>query len=291
MERKKTPSFGYYQKKVQKRLAYSLHQKKKELYQLTHPAGLGEKKVVFILGCQRSGTTLMSEIFDKDLNARVYPERSPLSAQDRVDRLRLNPLPDVRRSLEASRFPLQVLKPLVESQNSRALLEYFPNARGIWMLRHYTDVASSNLKRFGKRNGIRNLRYIVHGPEDNWRGQRLPEEARTLVVRLFSESMNPYDAAALFWYTRNLFFFEQGLERHPRLLTCRYDELVRAPREIMQEIYRYIGEPFPGEEILEEVHASSVGKGRDIPLSGEVRALCDEMWCRLEQAHANRARY
>jgi hypothetical protein len=102
--------------------------------------------------------------------------------------------------------------------------------------------------------------------------------------------MYPYDAAALFWYTRNLFFFEQGLERHPRVRTCRYDELVRSPRETMQEIYHFIEEPFPGEEILEEIHDSSVGKGRDVPLSAEVRALCDEIWGRLEEAHAHRAR-
>lgn len=286
----KTGSLGYIQKKMQSRLEYSLQQKKKTLYALTRVKKPGEKKVLFILGCQRSGTTLMSDIFDKDLNAKVYPERSPLSNQDKVDRLRLNPLPEVRRTLEASPFPLAVLKPLVESQNSCRLLDYFPGSRAIWMFRHYTDVANSNLRRFGMRNGIRNLRYIVHGPGTNWRAERLPQELRKLVTEWFSEEMNPYDAAALFWYTRNFFFFEQGLGGHPRVLTCKYDELVTSPLKTMQEIYHFIEEPFPGEHIIEEVHDSSVGKGREIPLSPEIRELCDEMWNRLEEVHANRTR-
>ena len=30
------------------------------------------KQIAFILGCQRSGTTLMEEIFQKDFNTKIY---------------------------------------------------------------------------------------------------------------------------------------------------------------------------------------------------------------------------
>ena len=254
----------------------------KELYQLRDTKGSTTRHLLFIIGCQRSGTTLMTRILHRDWNAKVYFEDSPLSMQAGEEKLRLKPLQVIKQMIERQPFPLIVMKPLVESQNAIQLLEYFPESRAIWMYRHYKDVASSNLRRFGLENGIRDLRYLVENQTQDWRAEHVPDSIRQIVLTYFSETMNPYDAAALFWYVRNALFFELGLDSHPNVLACQYDELINDPKQTMEKIYTFVHRPYPGSHILKMIQNSSLGKGRQIALTKEIESLCEELWDRLE---------
>jgi hypothetical protein len=100
--------------------------------------------------------------------------------------------------------------------------------------------------------------------------------------------MNPYDAAALYWYARKQLFFEQGLDHNPRVMMFRYEELVRRPSDMMQRLYGFIGIPYPGDKIIKDVHPQSIGKGRQSRLSARVEALCETMLERLDAAHTKR---
>jgi hypothetical protein len=249
-------------------------------------AAPGPRAVLLVIGCQRSGTTLMTDLLARDPAAKVYPEHSAISSRDRHG-LRLAPIPAVAARLARSRFPLVVMKPLVESQNARALLDGLPRARGLWMFRHYADVARSNLARFGEGNGIKNLRSIARGVAD-WRGEGASEEVSRRVREHFSETMNPSDAAALFWWARNALFFEQALDARDDVLTCRYEELVADSVRELRRVYAFSGCAFPDPASAAGVSSASVGRGRDLPLSSEVVALCEKMLARLESAHAQR---
>lgn len=276
-----------------KNISFGLMRTYKHLYQR---AGLGQgrngqKQIVMIQGCQRSGTSMTYWIFERDFRIKIYREASELSAQDAIERIRLNPLPDVRATLEKDRVPIVVMKPLVESQRANELLDFFPQSKIIWLYRHFQDVASSNLKAFGRGQGIEDLRPIVLQEPHNWRSENVSEETRETIRHFFSEDMNPYDAAALFWYARNRLYFEQGLDQNPRVMLCRYEELVRRPSEVMQRLYDFIGVPYPGDKIVKAVHPQSIGKGRRSRLSAEVEALCEKMLEQLDAANIpNRAR-
>ena len=119
-----------------------------------------QRKIIFIVGCQRSGTSLMTRIFFRDLRAKVYRESSILSSRDPI-KIRLNPLHLVKMKIDNVQAPIIVLKPLAESQNIIKLLQFFPESRAIWIFRNYKDVASSNLKLFGEMNGVNDLKPIV----------------------------------------------------------------------------------------------------------------------------------
>ena len=73
-----------------------------------------EKHIVFILGCQRSGTTLMTRIFNRDLQTRVYTAFSDLSSLD-PDRLRLDPHHMIAERFRKDNAAMVVAKPIVES--------------------------------------------------------------------------------------------------------------------------------------------------------------------------------
>lgn len=250
----------------------------------------GDRTVVLILGIQRAGTSLMYWVFERDLNVKVYRESSELSSLDTVEKVRLNPLPSVKEQIERHRLPLVVFKPLVESQRARELMAAFPGAKVLWAYRHYQDVAASNLKAFGMDNGKRDLRPFLAGDPDNWRSQNSSIETRETIRRFYSDDMNPFDAAALFWWARMQLYFEQGLDRDPSVLLSRYEDLVTNPARTMRRTYAFLGRPYPGDHIVKDVNAQSVGKGRVSKLSPEVDALCAAMLARLDELNEGNIR-
>lgn len=241
--------------------------------------------VLMIMGCQRSGTSLTYWIFERDLTSRIFRESSILSSQDTLEHLRLNPIDQVLAEIDRRPATVVVMKPLVESQRATELLGQIPNSRVLWLYRHYEDVASSNLKAFGMKNGVSDLRPFVARDPDNWRSAHASAETLATIDRFFAEDMNPYDAAALFWYARNQLFFDQQLEANPNVILCRYEDLVREPATTMQRIYDAIGVAYPGDDIVQDVHAQSVGKGRKSRMSAEVEAICAELLQRLDRAN------
>ena len=84
-----------------------------------------EKSVLFIVGCQRSGTTVMRRILETDLNSKTYGEYSKLSSNG----IRWRSLEWVKNEFDKEKAPFIVSKPLVESQNVPAILDYFPVGR------------------------------------------------------------------------------------------------------------------------------------------------------------------
>lgn len=254
----------------------------KQLYQRVWLSRPHNQKILAVMGCQRSGTSLMTRVFERDVNAKVYRESSKLSSQD-PEELKLNPLDSVYKTISRNKAPLIVLKPLVESQNATNMLDVMPNARVLWMYRHYLDVTASYLKAFGQHSGIRDLRIIVNQESNNWRSEKVSAETRALIQSYFSEDMNSHDALALFWYARNKLYFEQSLETNERVLLCRYDYFAQQPVLVMKRIYAFLDLPYPGDQIGQDVRASSVGKGRRVNLLPDVAQLCEEMWAKLNR--------
>jgi len=242
---------------------------------------LGEKTVLLILGCQRSGTTLVQNILQRDLRSKVYGEFSKLSDRDREHRIRLNPLDSVRETIEADRAELIVLKPLVESQNAVKLLEALDNAKILWMYRDYRDTAVSSINTFGREAGVNDLTSIIENRDGDWRAEGLGSELRGIVSANFSPDMDPHDAAALFWFVRNSWLFELKLEANARVMICSYEDLVAAPAATVKKLYDFMGHKFPGQRILPSIHQESAGQGSGLELSEDIERLCSGLLERL----------
>lgn len=263
---------------------------RKDLYQRFNLNGGKGRMIAITIGCQRSGTTLLSSIFERDMRTRVYREKSRLTVVDDIEdrTIRLKPLPEVERILMADRAPIIVFKPLMQTQQANDILDHFPEARALWMYRHYKDSASSITGNKGMRAGINNIRPIAEGKPGNWRGEGLSEDVRSVIRSHFSSEMNPYDAAALFWYARNSFFFDHNLIAHPRVMLFNYESLVSNPDRMMDKIYGFLGQPFPGSSITSHVFTASVGKGKNITLSPDIDALCNGMLKRFDEEFVRR---
>ena len=97
--------------------------------------------------------------------------------------------------------------------------------------------------------------------------------------------MSPYDAAALFWYARNDLFFDQHLQEEDRVLLCKYEDVVTEPSRAMNRIYSFAERQFPGDHLIEEVHATSIGKGEGVDLTPEIDALCEELYRQVDASY------
>lgn len=240
-----------------------------------------EKSVVSIIGCQRSGSTMMYEIFAKDPKSKVFGEICRLNSDDKLHRIRLNDTAKVRPIIDRLAFPLVVLKPLVESQHVDKLTSLHYGAKCIWLFRDYRDVASSNIKKWGDHNGINNLRAIIEDADHNWRNERLTKDIIDTVKKFYSTQMDKYDAAALFWWVRNAHYFEQRLSENELVYTCHYADLVRNPAAVMSSVYKFIDVDYPNKAITSHVHSKSMKKGDTVQLTPEVAQLCQGMYERL----------
>lgn len=258
------------------RLAY------KRAYQTVRFERGADKRLLFIVGCMRSGTTLMTRLFEADLRCRVFGEFSVLSSADKVHGIRLNPLPDLADIISRVPAGFIVSKPLVETQNLGTLLDYFPGSKGLFMYRRYADVAKSDLRKFGKRNAIENIRPIAEGSRSNWRSEGASAVVRDVVMQHFSEKMNPNDAAALFWFARNMLYFDLNLHSRADVFLCRYEHLIQRPESVMRSIYEFLGQACPDLAHTAQVHSGSLLKGADLEISAEVREVCERLQAKLD---------
>lgn len=260
------------------------HKNRKRIYQ-SIKSRKTPQSILLIVGCQRSGTSMILDVLNRDLNTKCFGEFTSLTSDDPIGKIRLNSLESVKKEFSRVRAPFIVVKPLVESQNTPELLDYFDHSTALWMFRGYKDVASSNLKHFGVDNGIKDLRPIVNREPNNWRSENISEHVRETVSKYFSEDMNRHDAAVLFWFARNSIYFDRELDKNPRVMLCYYEDLVLDPETYVKKIYQKVGQPYPQINITTEVHSNSRKKGKDIEVSPEIEQLAQDLQGKLEAAY------
>jgi len=243
----------------------------------------GESKKILIMGSQRSGTTLLSRTFDSFFSVKSFGEFSSLSNECPL-KIRLNSIDKVNRELNSVHAPLIVLKPLVESQNSRFLLERIPNSYCLWMYRHYLDVASSGVKHFKQTKGKGNLYPIIDNEKDNWRNDNLPNDLRSKILDVYSDKLNSYECACLFWYVRNSLFFSQNLNELENVFLWNYESLMDRPRHHFNVLGGQLKFDFSNFDYEAIYSKKSVKKKHNFQINDKILELCETMWRKLESS-------
>lgn len=244
------------------------------------PAPANQRRALLVLGCQRSGTTMLQQsLLDCSWRVIVLDEHDRrLVRADDPERLRWDSLNLVSSRMMALPFELAVAKPLVESHRAGELLDSFERAKVIWMLRHYHAVAKSNLRRFGADNGHRDLRILVESGPANWRGIAA-EEVRDRVAALLASRLSPLDAAAVFWWARNRLYMDQELWNDDRIKVMRYETMLEFPEKCLEALSKFVGLRLPVSAMERRIRPAAVAHGE---LRPDVERLCSELLEKLD---------
>ena len=243
------------------------------------PPPASQRRSLLILGCQRSGTTMLQQsVLDRSRQVLVLSEVDPkLVRSGDGERLRWKPTADVAAALAKLPFELVVTKPLVESHRATELLDSLPNSRAIWMFRHYLAVASSNLAKFGTANGHNDLAKLLAGGPDEWRA-RCSDEVRAQIASLVSKGVSDLDAAALFWWARNRLYFDQQLWQDSRVRLLRYESVVHDPAGCLAGLNDFLGISISAGPAERAVRQSAKQQAQ---LQPAVEELCAELFDRF----------
>jgi hypothetical protein len=252
---------------------------RKAAWRLRH--GRPGARAIFILGAQRSGTTMLIGCLNQSLELEVFGEASRA-----MQNWRIKDSVTIRKMIDASRHRAVIFKPLTDSHRGRELLSLVENSGAIWAYRRAADRANSAVARFGTNN-LEHLSAFARGERlDTWQAAGMSEASLALLKRFDFAKVTPHSAAGLFWYIRNSLFFEQGLDQDPRVLPLAYEDLVTTPDVVMRGVCKFVGCSYEP-AIHRSIHARSLGRAES-KLSPEVDELCDAMYARLKRVQDER---
>jgi hypothetical protein len=239
------------------------------IYQRVRPRDVSTP--VFIVGSQRSGTSMTMRVFDLSLDAMVYHTTDHRAYRDGI----LHEDARIQRLVQRSRSAVTVFKPMNQIQRLPRYLSLLPDLRVVWLLRDYRDAVNSCVRRWDTMRDV--LKQITIDPaQAGWHGEALPESLHEVVCRHYDDAMSLESANALFWYLRNQFFFELSLDQDPAVRVFPYEELVRRPDAAFARMFEFCGCPFDA-RLTREVTASSIGRYLPPELDSEIARLCMEL--------------
>jgi Sulfotransferase family len=247
-----------------------------------HPRAAGLATPVYLVGLQRSGTNMLARGLD------IAPEFEVHNENDRAvfDHFLLRDDAVVRQVVEASHHEYVLFKPLCDSHRVDHLLDSLGTAspgRAIWAYRDVDGRARSAVSKFG-RNNLLTLRDIAAGKGASmWQAQRLSQETLDEISSYDYTTMSPETAAALFWWIRNGLYFETGLDRRDDVLLASYQDMLATPVEAMRAICRFLGLTYRP-ALIEHISPRGPGSPRQLDIDPRVRALCDHLQNRLDEA-------
>jgi hypothetical protein len=239
-----------------------------------------EPFAVFVVGCQRSGTTMLIDTLMKAPDLWVHPEKSPLP----YDNFRLRSPAVVQAVTSWTPAHAVLYKPLCDSHLIDRVLDLHPRSKAIWLVRRWGDVANSAVTKWGDHQ-LDVVRAIAQGRADTvgWRGERIADDLVEDLRQALPEDPTPHDGAALFWYLRNSFWRSLELSQDPRVLLVRYEDLVTRPAEAFPPIFAHLEVPFTA-DLLADVRATSVGRSPAPAVAPAVAARCDRLQALFDDA-------
>ncbi len=250
---------------------------------LAHSARM--KGVLLIVGCQRSGTTILIDTLQKDDRLEVHGEGSPVVMHD----YRLLSVPALQQARSSSDSPLLVAKPICDSHQVRDILSRIPGSKALWLFRDWRDATNSMIRKWPGHfpEVIDKFRCRDHDWLE-WRSESVFGELEAELMALAEAVVEESDAAAVFWWLRNQWYQRLGGPSRPELIrpVC-YEELVSSPDHWLRAIYEFSGIPAPT-PLKHDLHVGSIARNSHNPTPAKIADACQDLYETMRE-HATRA--
>jgi hypothetical protein len=225
--------------------SYKVNKLRTWIYRTLNPSQAA--RIVFVFGCQRSGTTMLRSFIGFDPRVDDQGEGDPpyfwQGPEEDLRYLRLLPDEEVERLAARCRSEVLLIKPLHDSQRAAHLLLRFPGSKGLWIYRHYHEVILSHLTYYrGRYEPLPYLKDLLELNEASWKAENLSQEMRDFILQHRHLVTTPTAGFALFWLARNSLLFSQ-IAAHPDLplATLGYSDLIGKASSALAFLGDYIG--------------------------------------------------
>jgi hypothetical protein len=248
-------------------------------------AGISSGKTpVFVVGCQRSGTTMFLRVLNRspsvavfeETNARAYSEGWRLRSDDHL-----------RYLIHRTNTNIVAFKPLNDAQRVDRLLASHLDSKAIWIYRDYADVANSMVAMWGGAQ-IDHIRQIARGrfsdPGSAALGERINATHAKFIKELGESRLSAFDAAAAVWLLRNSIFFDLELQKRTDVLLFNYEDAVSYPERCFSRVFRFLGADSTPDS-YGEIVPTSVGKHEAPAIAPLIRTACDRLKQRLDACY------
>ncbi len=253
---------------------------------------LNKKMPIFVLGCQRSGTTMLIKHLGKSSEISVYGEGDPRANKDH----RFKDEQAIKRVIAKDRKQRIIFKPLNDIQYADRFLEFHKNAKAIWIYRNYNDVVNSAIIKWKdvQKNIIFWIAKHYGQPWDcNNKYDRdcaiyaegMSKDAAQTLKQAVHSDMSNEDGAALLWFSRSKFYFDLGLDKNENVLLVKYEDIVENPTKFFKRIFDFI-ECRYDDNYAKGIRTTSIEKKQAPSLTNEIASICDDMTAKLNSAYA-----
>jgi hypothetical protein len=205
---------------------------KKRRYQQSNDLG-NPKAVIWIFGCQRSGTTFLENIFRHDLSSSVFGEFSELTIAGRRTVLREGG--DIVQIVSNQNARYVVIRPLFESDRALELMNMFDHSVGVWMYREGPSVVDSMIRKW-QGDFFSISKKVESDSKGQWRLEPSIDEIRTK-----AEPATIAEQYARYWVLRNSIPEEKGLVSDTRMTFLSYRKLASDPAASVAHIMKTAG--------------------------------------------------
>lgn len=268
------PTTGHDARRLPTRIRHALWRHGKSIRHRMLPRPVAQH--VFVAGMQRSGTNLLMEVLDASVDTRVFHETDPRAFK----RYEMREIAVIQALSERCTAPVFVIKALCELDRIRFLMDTFPGAKTIWVVRDWRDSVNSAVKSFG--NFVAQWKRLANGDVNGWRGRGMLPATRELLAAMYRPDASEAEGAAIMWFYRNVLFFEQRLAADPNVKVVFYEDLVRYPQREVAAVYDFLGLRGFSHSVARRIHARSVKHRIPSGVSPSVAALCDELLARFK---------
>lgn len=225
---------------------------------------------VFVLGKQRSGTSMMMRAFHRHPDTLVYDEhRDSVAFSD----YRLRSLECVKKLTDRARYPTVCYKPICDSHLISGLHRMFPEGHFIWAYRDFRDVANSSLRKF--EHATRAIRLVcTNQPGGGWFQEGVSGRVTEVLRSVYGTSaLSEFDLACLIWWARNQIILDSGLTNAPNITLVKYEALVSKPSLMLKWLFSRLGLRYH-ERVSRNISPRSIGRHAAPPLDSRVEELC-----------------
>lgn len=232
-------------------------------------------EVIYIFGCQRSGTTIIQKLLSLNTSVKFHGEGDqPYFYDPKSDKHhRIQPIGQIKELIKKEPLKYIVIKPLYESHLADKLLSGLPASKGIWVFRNYLDVIDSHIHYY-KQNAIEYIMPLYSPDTESWLNEELSDEIKNFINKFSPDKLTDADAYGLFWIVRNSLYW--NVSDNSNVLLVNYEKLVNQPEQQITRIYNFINLKF-NKLFCKVIRSNAISKDVNFTLNPEIEEKCKQL--------------